>query len=840
MFKNYFVTAIHNLQKNKLYSFINIIGLAIGLAACMAIFIYVDGELSYDEHWQDADRIYRVNDEREFPNEPLYRGRYTANPVLSALKGYYPTAIEAGTRIEVSNVDVVVADMGFQELIARVDADFNRIFQLDVIAGSLEQTLSAIDQLALSEDVAEKLFGTTEDAIGKLVSMPGKNLMPSRDYKVTAVYRAPEDNTVLFVPMLTLIDDNLRATAPQLNNWAFTLGAVTYVKLDPSADINAVESRLPDFIDRNANFSFNDTFVESTSAYFRLSLQPIGDIHLNPWSEVDQRSAGSLTSVLIFIAIAALVLIIACVNFILMTTAKSTQREREVAIRKVMGAKRASLVCQFLGESLVITGVSAFLSVVLLEFLLPFFSTFIGKELSLNYQSLLSYAIFIAATVGVGVLCGWYPAAVMSSGKPSKTLNTSRYNDAGASLNARNLLVVFQFSVSIALVIATAFVYLQGRFASSANLGFDPQNLLVIENLDLRAIDKNQRLKTEIDKIPGVVSSSLSFSRPAQSLDGPNTSQLVSVIDSSNADATDNGGKISLAVNAVDTDFFATYDIALLAGRAFDNSFSGDLIPRSSFGNGQDVLEGNVLINRAAVRQLGFSSPKEIIGQTLRGTYALANGSHLIDFSVIGVVANASFHKPRGEIEPEIFFYDPTQIFNLTIRYDGNLPDVFKSITATWASTMGTPAIRIRAMDTILRSQYQDINAQTSMLGGFSVLAILLACLGLLGTSVFFIERRTKEIGIRKVMGAKVRQVVRLLLWQFSRPVIFANLIAYPVAVWVMLRWLEGFHNQINSLWLLPLCVVAGLLSLISMWLVVVSSTLRIAKQSPIYALRYE
>lgn len=840
MLKNYFVTALHNFLNNKLYSFINIFGLAIGLAACIAILLYVDGELSYDKHWQDADRIYRVNDEREFPNFPYTRGRTTANPVLSALKKYYPTAIEAGTRVEVGSVDLVVEGTAFQELITRVDKDFNQLFQLDVITGSLEQTLATVNQLALREDVALKLFGTT-DVIGELVSDPGKNLAPARDYTVTAVYRFPDENTVLSANMLTLIDDNLRNSVPQLNNWAFTLGAITYLKLHPSADLKSVESRLPDFINRNANFTNVDNIVDGPiSAYFRLRLQAIRDVHLNPWSEVDKRSSGNLPSLLVFIVIAVLVLIIACTNFILMSTAKSSQRAREVAVRKVMGAKRTSIVWQFLTEALAITCLSAFLSVVLLELILPYLSGLVDRELSFNYQSYLGYAFFIIGIISVGVLCGLYPAFVMSSGKPSKTLNGGRSNASNVSTGVRNLLVVFQFSLSVALLVATAFVYLQGRHAISSNLGFNPQNLIVIENLDFRAVEQNQLLKTEIDKLPKVKHSSLSFSRPAQSLDGPNTSQPVSVLGNGNNDASGIQEKISLAVNTIDPEFFSTYQIPLLAGRTFDDSFSRDLIPRSSFIEGADVLEANVLINKAAAHQLGFTSANAAIGQTLQGTYALANGDYKMDFTVIGVVDNTRFHKPRGNFDPEIFFYDLSQIFNLTIRYEEDLAEVLRSVTNSYESVMQSAAIQVRTMDTILGNQFQDIQAQSSMLGGFSMLAILLACLGLLGTSVYFIERRTKEIGIRKIMGAQVKQLVKLLLWQFSKPVILANAIAYPLAILVMLRWLEGFNNQINSLWLLPLCVVAGVLSLSCLWMVVVGSTLRIAKQNPIVALRYE
>ncbi|PCI75464.1 MAG: hypothetical protein COB20_12820 [SAR86 cluster bacterium] len=842
MFKNYLVTAFNNLFKNKLYSAINIVGLAVGLAACILIALYVQDELSYDKHWDNAERIFRINNEITYPGSDGIRTPSTPLAALPALKSFFSEEIVVGSRIRaVGTTDMSINNEVYPELLAFVDREFADIFKVEAISGSVEATLDGLNNIALSEELATKFFGST-DAIGEIISVPPSYMAPARDYRVTAIYRVANENSRLSIPALALLDeDNMPEDWQSWDNSVF----VTYIKLADNVSVEQVNGRFSEFLDLHVNLSSISSAAGdyAPSDIMNYRLQPVTDLYLDPWSESDKQNSGSRIVNLIFIAIAGVVLAIGCLNFSVLTLARSTKREREVAIRKVLGAKRSSLLIQFVGEAILIVLLASILGLVLLELVMPVYANYTGKILSLDYSLPSTYLSLAALVLTTGALGGLYPAAVLSGFKPLKSLGNSHTVSSARGYSLKDILVVLQFTISVSLIVATAFVYLQSRFASSNNLGFNPNNLMVVQGvLNLPELqqglgNKGIVLQQQVNSIEGVSGSGLSMLIPGAG--GSFSRQLILQPEFGVGNTTTNI-VATTRLNFIDADFFDAYEISIIAGRSYDEAFQQDHIPliAQAAPTGQSY-SFNLVINESAVQELGLSSPEDAIGRVVR-TNVGAIGTIMADLTIVGVVADSRFHYVRTEIPPEAYFLTPELGANLTVRFQGNPQDILNSVAQLWPSLYGDTPIRTLFMDQIMDDQFADVQTQGSMLAGFSLLAVMLACLGLLGMSTFVIERRTKEIGLRKVMGAKVKDVVRLLLWQFSMPVLIANVIAWPFTVFFMIRWLEGFSNRIDSIWLLPLCLAVGVLSLIFMWITVAGNTTRIARRSPIHALRYE
>ncbi len=841
MVKNYFQIALNSLANNKLHSAINIVGLAVGLAACILIALYVQDEFSYDKHWENSERIFRINNEISFPGSDTIRTPSTPLVVLPALKSFFSEEIDLGSRVRaVGTTDVYVENEVYPELIASVDKEFAGIFNVEASSGSIEATLEGLNNIALSEELAVKFFGSTE-VIGETLSVTATYMAPAREYRITAIYRQGTENSILSIPALVLLDEeNMPEDWQSWDNSVF----VTYVKLAEGVNVERVNNRLSEFIDLYANPSNATSEAGSfaPSELLNYQLQPITDIYLDPWSESDKQNAGNRTVNLVFTIIAAMVLAVGCLNFAVLTLARSTKREKEVAIRKVLGAKRSVLVVQFLGEAILVALLATVLGLVLLEFVMPIYASFTGSNLSLDYGSPYTYLGLLALVLLTGTLGGLYPASVLSRFRPLKSLGKSHTVTASTGYSLKDVLVVLQFTISVSLIVATLFVYLQSRFASSSNLGFNPNNLLVVQNV-LNITELQQGLgnkgvvfQQQVNNLEGVSATGLSAIRPA---DGSSfTRQLILQPESGAENATNIVA--STIMNFVDDGFFSTYEIPVVAGRSYDESFQLDHIPLIA----QAAPDGqrysfNLVINESTVRELGLKSAEDAIGRIVR-TNVGALDTVMADLTIVGVVADSRFHYARTEIPAEIYYLTPELGFNLTVRFQGNPQETLNSISQLWPALYGDTPMRTLFMDQIMDDQFADVYTQGSMLAGFSLLAVMLACLGLLGMSAFTIERRTKEIGLRKVMGAKVKDIVGLLLWQFSRPVLIANLIAWPFTTYIMIRWLEGFANRLDSFWLLPLCFAVGVLSLIFMWATVAGNTTSIARRSPIHALRYE
>ena len=831
MFKNYFVTAFNNLFKHKLYSAINVVGLAIGLAACIVITLYVVEETAYDKHWQDADRIYRVNFTFDIPGGDRLTFAYTPVPLIPALAAAFPEVIENATRVFGANRVITYNNQEFEETLHIVDPDVTSIFQFDLVAGSFDVTFSEILNVALREDVATRIFGS-EDPIGKVLTVSTQAGAQSiiRDYTVTAVYRMP-GKSILDIPMLGLISDAV--LPPALKSW-FSANAQSFLKLREGTDIVSIESFTPALIDANVDVSqvFPDADINA-SQIESMAFQNIESAYLESPFDTS-RPGGNKTVVYSFAAISVLVLLIGCINFTILTTAKATQRAREVAMRKVVGAKRKQLISQFLGESYFIVVLALLLSLGLVQLGLPVFEALVNKDLALDYLAPVTLVSLLLLTVIVGLLGGLYPAFVLSGFRPGAILKANQSAETRGSMALRNILVIFQFSVSIILIIATGVIYAQLQYSSSRDPGFNKENLLVINQLGTRPElrDRFETLKQELKSLAGVSDVAMSTVQPSQQQQNYNIFTKV---------GEGTGAGYTLAVVGVGHDYFTTYQIPFLAGREYDEDRDQtepvfDVLTQDIGGGAaMELIERSMVINESASRDFGFANPAEAVGKLINSTTTFN-----INYEIIGVVADNHIFSINAPPRPEVYPLNTAFTNVMTIRFQGSPERIQEQVGDTWREVMGDVEISTAIVNQLMAAEFQQEQTEVKMLISFSVLAIIIACLGLYGSASFTVDRRVKEIGLRKVMGAKVKNIVSLLLWQFSKPVLIANIIAWPLAIYFMLDWLERFSYQLPYWVLAPLCLGAAVIALAIAWITVAGNTARVARSNPIKALRYE
>ena len=809
MFKNYFILALRNILKHRLYSAINIVGLAVGLASCILIMLYVHYELTFDKFYPNKENIYLVQfgteisgDFVEFQRSP---GTYR-DPIIQEV----PEVVNAA-RLYTKRNTLQIGENQFSAIVRYVDANYFDIFNLPMKDGSRIKPLTDRNAILLSETAAKRFFGD-EPVIGKVFTLDGL-----RDYKVAGIIKdSPIKSHVALDVVVLLVPEHFTDQPWVMQQWG-SATVRTYVQLRDGTDPAIFDQAMPALLDKFRT----DTADRKASEVSRLSLLNIQDIHMK-----GADPEGNMTAVVTFSAIAGLILIIAGINFTNLSTARSLQRAREIGMRKVLGAQRSQIISQFLLEAISVAFLALLVAFTLVEVCLPLYREFIGREIVLDYfgDGLLIPGA-LAITLLVGIIGGLYPAIVLSSFKPSEALKANSAGSAGGKGKIRSGLVVVQFAISMALMICTAVVYAQLDFAQNSDVGFNKEDKLLIRNIWQGRIGegKSEALKVALLRNPDILSVTRSFEVPGSGSSMSNDFRI-----SNGQDLT----QMNLSTAAVDFDFFKTYQIPLIAGRAFSIEYAQD---QNIYG--QQYEGGNsVIINETAARRLGFITPQDALNKT----FEVFTQNTWIHNIVVGVVPDIHYRSFHNGIRPMVYASTAFSFNDMTLHFRAGTDKqkLVKAIEATWATIVPDHTIRTNFFDEFLEAQYNSDRQAGQLFFIFAALAILIACLGLYGLAAFNAQTRTKEIGIRKVLGATVIDIVKLLVWQFSKPVIIANIIAWPVAFYVMRDYLNGFQYRID---IHPgYFITASVAALLIAWATVTWHAAKVASAKPINALRHE
>ena len=836
MWRNYWTVAVRALAKSKTYSIINIAGLAIGMAACMALLLYVRFEHSYDAWLPHADRTYQLQTQNDGPGITPYFMQQSPYRLAWEIKKDFPQVEAAASVFVRSPVVKIDGEPGIVEDAWIADPTLFDVLALPFAVGNPKTALAHSGSVVLTESEAARLF-RGRPAMGQMMSVS----VGGKDYamRVTGILRDLPEATHLKVPMVIRLDRSMYADQAFIFEYWTGGTGYGYVRLKPGADPAAINAALPAFEKRH--MPPNDIPGGPDAAEnFAFSLANVRDVHLGEAQSFTMMPGNDPQRIAIFSVIAVLLLAISCVNFVNLTTARSTLRAREVALRKVVGAQRRQLIVQFLCESTAIAGVGMLLAMALLELVSLGLKPYLGSALSFSYfgqQGIIGE--MVAVTLVVGVLSGLYPALIMSRFRPATVLKANRSaHDVPGTGRLRNVLVVGQFAVSIALIICTAVIYSQTSFMLGRDPGFQKDGLVVLNSIYRSQIDDSTR-RTLIDRLgrlPGVTSAVRANAAPP--------------FENTSARNFQRDGRPPQLIGDyyVSPGYFAALGTRVIVGRELSPTVAKDEVPPVPYEAAtpaeeraqQDLVTRgiNIVVNESAAKELGWPRPEEALGQTIKADL-ISTEAGLVPATIVGVVRDARFRSARDPIEPAIFMNKPEE-FNLAIvRFSGVDPKaLLRAMEAEWHAMVRDVPMQTSFVDESLAQLYERDILEGQMFGLFAGLAMLVACLGLFGLAAFTAQRRTREIGIRKVFGAGTRDIVQLLVWQFSRPVVIANIIAWPAAWWLMRDWLNNFDERI-PLGPAPF-VLAGLLTFAIAIATIIGHSVKVARANPIHALRYE
>lgn len=815
MFKNYLKTAFKNLLKSKFYTSINIIGLGVGLATCLLILLYVLDELSYDKYNANANRIYRVNNEIKFGDNQFDVAQAPA-PLGETMLREFPQ-VQQFTRLRWHGSFLVKEqNENIQEnRVAYADSTLFDVFTLPMLAGNAKTALKEYHSLVITEKIAEKYF--PQDAENNISNIVGKTLLinDTVNYKITAVIKnipaQSHFNFDFFVPMIE--DGGMK---DNYNNW-FSENWNTYVLLKKNADVKQAEAQLNPMMEKytgpELKSMVNQTLDEfkKSGGYIRASFTPLTDIHLHSNKTGELDANGNAQFVYIFSVIALLILLIACVNFMNLSTARSSNRAKEVGVRKVLGSLKKNLVQQFLTESLLISFIALILSILIAWLLLPYFNRLSAKNIYLStlFQPTMIASLIMLMLI-VGLLAGSYPAFFLSSFQPIEVL---KGKIAGGFKRSwlRNALVVFQFAISIILIFGTLVIYSQLNYIRNKDIGFNRRQVLIIEHSNALG-GQAAAFRNELLQISGVQNATSSGFLPVNDIRSNDAFFTSPALDAKTA--------ISMQNWSVDENYIPTLDIKMLQGRNFSPQFPAD--------------STGIIINEAAAK---FLATKDLLNKKL---YEIkdVNTKALYELQIIGVVKNFNFSSLRDVITPLALKLGKDN-GNISVRINtSDIPNVLAQIKNKWKAIAPLQPFDYSFMDEDFNKLYTAEQRAGQIFITFAALAIIIACLGLFGLITYAAEQRIKEIGIRKVLGASVNNIAGMLSKDFLKLVLIASLIAFPVAWWSMNKWLQDFAYRINISWWIFL--LSGIIALVIAVLTVSSQTIKAALKNPVKSLRTE
>lgn len=808
MFRNYLLTAIRNFYRQKGYSIINFAGLAIGFAAFILIMMFVLHELSYDKFHENYQRINRIAVRGQMSGD-FFDVAVSPAPLAPAIQRDFPE-VETATRIRRTfQTTYFIHDniKYYESGLLFADTGFFDVFSFEVIMGDPQKMLKEPFSIVLTEKTAQKYFGE-ENPMGQVLRFNDQH-----NFKVTGIIENIPENSHFTFPMLGAWSSQQEmGRTHMLNSWG-SMAYHTYVKLKPNTNTEGFNKKISNYIMgkmiETSGGSPED--FEGLQMEFIPYLQPIEEIHLHSDKLAELGSNGDFSYVIIFTLVAIFILVIACINFMNLTTARSSRRAREVGIRKVHGAHKKMLIYQFLAESVMISLISLLLSFLIVELTLPVFNDLLGEELRFSFFKDWKYLVsLILIGVFAGILAGSYPAFYLSSFRPVKVLKGDLQKGRRKSV-LRNTLVVVQFTISISLLIGTGIIYGQLNYIKNKKLGFDKEHILVIPLRGDRLQQKFEPIKNELGAMPSVESITCSSALPGKASDG-------TAYFPEGRDRTDPWLIFNMSV---DYDFTETMGMQVTRGRSFSKDFATD--------------SAGVIINETLMKRLGWQD------DPLNKKFRIGDPDSGRVFHVIGVIKDfhsKSLHEP---IEPFILYHDPGFFFNMIVRLRrGNIQEKIARLEEKWNQVETSFPFDFYFFE----QSFDELYAKEQQMGKtfiyFSVIAILIACLGLFGLASYTSEQRTKEIGIRKTLGSSATGISLMLTKDFTKWVLVANLIAWPVSFYLLESWLGNFAYSIEIFEKWWLFFAAAFLSLLIAVITVSYQALKAANSNPVDAIKYE
>ncbi len=810
MLKNYITIALRNILKNRLYAFINIIGLAIGLTVYVFGSVLVDYEKNHDQYFANTDRIYTIN---SIFSPAANIGIKRADTTYAAFGEFLKTGmpqLEATARIKRQEFLVTIGDDDYYQEIRFTDPDFTKIFDLDYIVGDA----SALDDpssVIFTRSAAEKFFGdanAVNDAIGRTILLDHQNSLtvaavvedlPANTHFNSSVLG--EDDMTVLAPMSAL--KQLIDYDPALDWGNISLGNRMYLLAPANHVVAELETSLA--------VTYEQHFPEDQKEFIiEVKLEPLTQANTAFWDGIGLPVIDSIS------ILAVLVLVVACVNYTNLATAQNMGRAREVGLRRTLGAGRRQLLIQFLTESLIVALIALLIALVLLEWIIPFFNQSLGKVVALDHLAILPWLAL--TTVAVGLISGGYPAYLITRTTPIDSLKDGNSGGARKSL-VRAIMIGLQFVIAIFMLAMVMVMYFQNQKVKQTIDLFPTDQILVLERLDVDEIaQQTETLRNELIRLPNVENVSFMSQVPFEQ----NNSSF-----EANINPGDEAAGFSMNRLAIDYEFLSTLDVALIAGRNVSREIALD-------GPVEGAEQTNVLVNELAAEKLGFASPETAIGQSF---YQIGDDSSR-QLTIVGVVENQNILGFHNNVKPFTFNVQSGQRVG-TVRFTPiGVQQTLQDIEAVWDRVIPNYPMQSKFLDETFEDVYTIYRSINIALAAFAVLALSLALIGLFGLAAFMAEQRTKEIGIRKIMGASVPQVVRLLIWQFSKPVLWALLVALPLAYFSMNLYLNFFSDRIG----LPagIIMIAGMIGVIAAWGIVAMHAAAVARANPINALRYE
>ncbi len=811
MFKTYFKIAWRSLKKQPFFTFLNTFGLSIGMAGALLISLYIYDEMNYDTMFADAKRIHRINVDIKFGGEARELA-VTPAPLAAALRSDF-SEIETVTRFRTwgsALLRKVNADANVkEEQTTFVDPSFFDMFGIDLLAGDRNTALERPNTLILTKTAAEKHFGINK-AIGQNVRFNNDKI-----YTVTGVIDDFPQNSFLrnhtvFMSMLSYADS-------EIVNWGGN-NYQTFIKLIPNADINDIQAPLRGFLGKYVipgvqQFipGVTEEQLEVAGDYLVYSTIPLTDIHLNSHRVAEVSANNDIQSIYILSFIAVFLIILAAVNFMNLSTAQSLKRAKEVGVRKTLGSNKTELIRQFLVESGLITFLSLALATVMAVVALPFFNSLADKDISIPFLSPIFWLILIGSVILLGLFSGGYPAFFMSRFSPVKVLKGGGQSSVGGG-KVRNSLVVFQFAISVFLIVSTLVVYQQLKFIQGKDLGFSKDQVLIVNDVFVTG-NKANTFKEEIKQLGFVKNATLSSYFPTPS----NRSDTTFKPEEGNSSQEN---AISMQTWNVDYDYVSTMDFKMVAGRDFNREVGND--------------STNIIVNETAVANMGFS-PEEALGKRYTSTLGEENPQY---FTIIGVVKDFHFDTLKEGIEA-LSLRLQGQKNAMAIKLEaGNFSNSISSIERVWNTVAPGQPFDYYFMEDSFNDTYQAEQRLGKIFIIFTILSILIACLGLFGLAAFNAEKRTKEIGIRKVLGASIRQISYKLSLDFLKLVAISILISLPLGWFIMNKWLEDFSYRIDISWWV--FVLAAVLAIVISIITVGYQSIKAAIANPVKSLRTE